>query len=52
VGWGILHGSIAGDAVIAFGAFDAVGGLVGSTLVVVMASRIYQWIGVRLKGFG
>jgi len=41
----ILQGSIASDAVIAFGAFDAIVFLVGCTLFAMMASRVYQWIG-------
>jgi len=48
----ILQGSIPGDAVIAFGAFDAVVGLVGWTLGVVIASRTYQWIAVGVERRG
>jgi hypothetical protein len=51
-GRAILQGSLADDAVIAFGAFDAIVGLVGWTLVVVIASRVYQWIGAQVKGLG
>jgi hypothetical protein len=32
-----------------FGAFGAIVGLFTYTLAVVIASRLYQWIGVRVK---
>jgi hypothetical protein len=39
--------------IVATAAFlEAVGMLVGFTLIAVIASRLYQWIGVWVKGFG
>jgi hypothetical protein len=56
VALGILRATIAGDAVIAFkdfnAAFQAIVGLFTYTIAVVIASRLYQWIGVRVKERG
>jgi hypothetical protein len=61
VAWVIIRVSIASEAVIAskdsIGAFWAIPfwailGLFMYTLAVVIASRLYQWIGVRVKERG